>query len=357
MSSSENITLPFFEVEDSTKGNSCRGLFYDNFFGKGVICNIITKEFKLLTPPNINTSKSLFGDCGLGYDLISDNYKVIRSYYPYGGRFKHVDISILLKLKTEIYSLKNDAWKEILGSDIHSDPDCGVFLEGESSCYWPVLVDDSDVDSLILSFNFTSESFFRLPLPLAPKGKSLTHELFDYGGSLVVVAFERHQHDYGSAVGKYFDLWVDGRFMFLDGNSDFEGSSCGRHSHLMIYDWVKEELKEYKIFDIPHTMRLLSYTENRFVLPDGEPMNVGQSANDSWERGFKKRRIRRWVKYLHKSSQNRTNFRISLDANISKRIEERDISETSDICGPLVLLQIWAWERLPFVRPGRAATT
>ncbi|KAL6543076.1 hypothetical protein OROHE_010596 [Orobanche hederae] len=27
--------------------------------------------------------------------------------------------------------------------------------------------------------------------------------------------------------------------------------------------------------------------------------------------------------------------------------------ETSDICGPLVLLQIWAWERLPFARPGR----
>ncbi|CAA0814025.1 Serine/threonine-protein phosphatase 7 long form homolog [Striga hermonthica] len=27
--------------------------------------------------------------------------------------------------------------------------------------------------------------------------------------------------------------------------------------------------------------------------------------------------------------------------------------ETSDICGPLVLLQIWAWERLPFIRPGR----
>lgn len=29
--------------------------------------------------------------------------------------------------------------------------------------------------------------------------------------------------------------------------------------------------------------------------------------------------------------------------------------ETSDICGPLVLLQIWAWERLPFIRPGRLA--
>ncbi|EPS71928.1 hypothetical protein M569_02828, partial [Genlisea aurea] len=27
--------------------------------------------------------------------------------------------------------------------------------------------------------------------------------------------------------------------------------------------------------------------------------------------------------------------------------------ETSDICGPLVLLQIWAWERIPFIRPGR----
>ncbi|KAK6124563.1 hypothetical protein DH2020_041696 [Rehmannia glutinosa] len=29
--------------------------------------------------------------------------------------------------------------------------------------------------------------------------------------------------------------------------------------------------------------------------------------------------------------------------------------ETSDICGPLVLLQIWAWERVPFIRPGRLA--
>ncbi|KAL2245206.1 serine/threonine-protein phosphatase 7 long form homolog isoform X1 [Sesamum indicum] len=30
-------------------------------------------------------------------------------------------------------------------------------------------------------------------------------------------------------------------------------------------------------------------------------------------------------------------------------------AETSDICGPLVLLQIWAWERVPFIRPGRLA--
>lgn len=308
-SPSENMSLPFFEVEECAKGNSCRGLFYmDNFFGKGVICNITTKEFKLLSPPDTDTSNARFGDSALGYDHRSDDYKVVRNYYPYGGHCRFLDIGILLGLKTEVYSFKDDSWREISGPgpDIHSDPDCGVYIEAEGCCYWPVLVRESDVDSLILSFDFTSEIFSRLYLPPAPEGKHLMHELFDCGGSLGVVGFERHQSDYGYRVGKYFDLWVwtrgswtkvfdvilvdvgrplglrDGHLMFLEGSSDYEGSSsCGRHSHLMTYDWAKGELREYDIFDIPRAMQLLTYVENRVVLPNGEPMNGLESYTSS----------------------------------------------------------------------------
>ncbi|KAL6564631.1 hypothetical protein OROMI_016081 [Orobanche minor] len=42
----------------------------------------------------------------------------------------------------------------------------------------------------------------------------------------------------------------------------------------MVYDWVKEELRELAVYDIhPSVMRLLSYVKNEVALPDAEPID------------------------------------------------------------------------------------
>ncbi|KAL6576690.1 hypothetical protein OROMI_010966 [Orobanche minor] len=300
MSLKETITLPFNDFDDQTGGTCCRGLFFlDNFDGKSAICNLTTRELKLLTPPHPDHVDC---DTGLGYDPISDDYKVIRNHNPAST--------------AEVYSLKSDSWKLITGPgyDIDMGPRCGLYLEGR--CYWIVMsyAPEVGVRDFILSFDFTRETFSRFPLPPAlrpprppgtpPPRIKYKVDLFDCDGSLGVVGYKRLE-DHKSRLAKHFELWVckcrggasswarsfsvilldverplglrGGRFLFLEGNGE---SSCG-HSHLMVYDWVKEELREYDIYAIPPiSLLLLSYVENRVVLPDAKPLINGLSAQE-----------------------------------------------------------------------------
>ncbi|KAL6496612.1 hypothetical protein OROGR_029870 [Orobanche gracilis] len=284
MSPRETISIPFYEKEDDISGNSCRGMFYfDNFGGKAGVCNLTTKQFKLLTPPNTD---AFLCNSVLGYDPKSDDYKVIRNHCP--------------DSTAEVFSLKDNYWKVIPGpsDDIKMGPRCGVYLEGK--CYWLVWVNKcgaGGVIDFILSFDFTHETFSHLPLPLHLRPYPLPEdhdtdyelELFDCDGCLGVVGFKTVE-DYNTRVAKLFELWVckdgswarsfsavlldverpfgltDGRFLFLEGNS-----RC-KHNHLMVYDWIKEELKEHEFYDIqPSRMLLFSYAENTTLLPGAKP--------------------------------------------------------------------------------------
>ncbi|KAL6562424.1 hypothetical protein OROGR_003431 [Orobanche gracilis] len=286
MSPKETISLPFYEADDEIGGNCCRGMFYfDNFEGKAVVCNLTTKECKLLTPPN---EDAFFCNSDLGYDPKSDDYKVIRNHCP--------------SSTAEVYSLKNNSWKVISGSgnDINMGPECGVYLGGK--CYWIVWMYTPEYDGVqdfILSFDFTNESFAQLPLPLPLRPEDQDHvrdfkiDLFDCNGLLSVVGFKSVE-DYETRVAKHFELWVyengvwarsfsailvdverpfgvkDGRFLFLEGNS-----SC-KHNHLMVYDWIKEELREHRFYDVqPSQMLVFSYVENTTMLPDAKPLING----------------------------------------------------------------------------------
>ncbi|KAL6495705.1 hypothetical protein OROGR_030268 [Orobanche gracilis] len=283
MSPKETISLPFYEADDEIGGNCCRGMFYfDNFEGKAVVCNLTTKECKLLTHPN---EDAFFCNSGLGYDPKSDDYKVIRNHCP--------------SSTAEVYSLKNNSWKVISGpgNDINTGPECGVYLGGK--CYWIVWMYTPEYDGVqdfILSFDFTNESFAQLPLPLPLRPEDQDHvrdfkiDLFDCNGLLSVVGFKSVE-DYETRVAKHFELWVyengvwassfsailvdverpfgvkDGRFLFLEGNS-----SC-KHNHLMVYDWIKEELREHRFYDVqPSQMLVFSYVENTTMLPDAKPL-------------------------------------------------------------------------------------
>ncbi|KAL6586636.1 hypothetical protein OROMI_001624 [Orobanche minor] len=295
MSPKETITLPFNDEDDQTEGNCCRWLFYlNNFDGKSVICNLTTKKLKQLNPPH---PVHFHCDSGLGYDPISDDYKVIRNHKP--------------ACTVEVFSLKSDSWKLITGpgADVRMGPQCGLYLDGR--CYWIRVTSNPQVGirDLIPSFDFTYETFSRFPLPPAlrpprtpgspPPPTRFQVDLFDCDGSLGVVGYKELE-DHKGRVAKHFELWVckcigrgswtrsfsvilldverplglrDGRFLFLEGNGK---SSCG-HGHLMVYDWVKEELREYDIYAIPPiSLLLLSYAENSVVLPDAKPLINGE---------------------------------------------------------------------------------
>ncbi|KAL6498492.1 hypothetical protein OROHE_026589 [Orobanche hederae] len=290
----ESIPIPF-DPDDEIRGNSCRGLLYfSSYFepdvedGKVVICNLTTKKHKLLTPPGPD---AFYCDHGLGYDRVSDDYKVIRNHNP--------------ATTAEVYSLKNDSWKVIQGpgDDVSMDPECGVYMEDGRS-YWITVADTpgDDYDDFILSFDFTTETFSRMPLPPAlrpPVSPPLLPgqydpdfkvHVFDCDGCLGVVGFKRLA-DHKARVAMHFELWVyrgeswersfsvilldverplglsDNRYLYLEGNS-----SCG-HRHLMSYDWVKEELREHNVYvKPPNRLLFLSYVENTVELPNAKPL-------------------------------------------------------------------------------------
>ncbi|KAL6511595.1 hypothetical protein OROGR_021192 [Orobanche gracilis] len=293
MSPTDSIPLPFHS-DDEIRGNSCRGLFYfSSLFGSGfedgkvVICNLTTKKIKLLTPPSPD---AFYCDDGLGYDSVSDDYKVIRNHNP--------------ATTTELYSLKSDSWKEISGpgDDVSMDPESGVYIN--ECCYWVVVANITGygVKDFILSFDFRTETFSRitLPPPLRPPvepplllgqyDSNFNVNVFDCDGFLGVVGRKRLP-DHKSRVARHFELWVyrggswersfsvilldverplglnENRFLFLEGIN-----SCG-HRHLMVYDWVKEELREHALYvKPPNRLILLSYVENTVELPNAKPL-------------------------------------------------------------------------------------
>ncbi|KAL6502772.1 hypothetical protein OROHE_024199 [Orobanche hederae] len=282
MSPTDNIPLPFSR-DDEITGNSCRGLFYfSSLFGPGfedgkvVICNLTTKKLKLLTSP---CHEAFYCDHGLRYDPKSDDYKVIRNQNPAST--------------AEVYSLKNGSWKVISGrgDDVRMDPDSGVYMNG-------------------------TETFSRMPSPppLRPPvdppllpgqyEKEFIVNLFDCDGFLGVVGRKRVP-DHKSRVARHLERWVyrreswersfsvilldverplglsENRFLFLEGST----SSCG-HNHLMVYDWVKEELREHAVYgEPPSELLLLSYVDNTVELSSAKPLidsskNVEESSQE-----------------------------------------------------------------------------
>ncbi|KAL6563979.1 hypothetical protein OROHE_005219 [Orobanche hederae] len=294
-----NITLPFCEGIEEVECSSCRGLFYFNdFSGKSGVCNLTTNEVKVFDPPR--TRGDAWSSCGLGYDPKSDDYKVIR---------EHEDSST-----AEVFSFKRGSWKTITGPgyDVDTESWFGVYLEAEGRCYWVARpwMDKGDVklDEYIISFDFSDETFSRMPLPPQPDDGKLLNELFDFEGCLSVVGYRRVE-DHNDRLAKYFEVhvWRRGSWELLfsvvlvdcqrplglrDGRLFLEGrSSKCKHSsplHLMTYDWEKEELREHAKCDMmsPGKMFLLSYVENRVAIPDARPINGEKTLNEKGASGI-----------------------------------------------------------------------
>ncbi|KAK1394382.1 hypothetical protein POM88_013439 [Heracleum sosnowskyi] len=250
--------------------NSCNGLVCLSDRSNAIyICNPATKRFKLLPTPNKDFSKRCFfledgtrvGEfvyLGLGFDPISNDYKLLRIVFNYISESADGELP-----EAEMYSANTDSWKEIQISEkslkdywtkskFHAI--AGVlYMEGRSE---------------ILAFDLHSEVFRVYPFPsLFPKSNVL-----DYDGYATMV-FESTDgsvslyklDDVCAKVSwtKMFNLEADFEIIWVSnylGNGQFV--VINPHS-FCIYDYKKREYK---------TTPLLFRAERR-----GWPVNYTES--------------------------------------------------------------------------------
>ncbi|XP_057786528.1 uncharacterized protein LOC131012801 [Salvia miltiorrhiza] len=302
----ESIVLPFSK-KSRIHGSSCGGLFYfDNFKGRIIICNPTTKTFKSLDPPKMPNPPNItmFSCSGLGYDHISDDYKVVRRFYhSYGTYLDTV-------YKAEVFSLKRGSWKEInshvdgsiLDTRVCTD---GIYINGV--CYWLA------ASWKVVSFDFTDERFSFFNLPVFSSFNSPMKNLYDY------VKFRYDLIKVNDMVGVFrsqkppplgpgcfgfsttFELFVrkegswvpwcnvhlcdivrplllnEDRFLFL------EKQLSERLSQLVVYDLKAEKLEELDIYDYREVMTIIPYVEDRFLLRYSKPMGDRSYSKDEEE--------------------------------------------------------------------------
>ncbi|KAL1548177.1 putative F-box protein [Salvia divinorum] len=266
--------------------NSCGGLLcFDDFNGKIALCNLTTQELKHLPPSDVprppGITRTIFHGSGFGYDLKSNDYKVITYMLHYWEDEEGHYLDDMTKV--ELYSLGSNSWKEIQSPRSMNCPKSGsAFVDGS---YYRMACLDTGV--VVESFDFASETFSSFPLPPATEGSDSVFHLVKFDDSSVgAVGYER------SGATKAFELWVwrgekwgrvygvanlshverplglrNGRLLFL------ERKMSDHLSHLVVYDWITKEMKKLEMYDYPGYMSISSYVESRFALPDSKPIN------------------------------------------------------------------------------------
>lgn len=270
----QNLYLPFDKIPQcdySVEG--CNGLLCldDYDMNTVVIWNPSTKEFKVLPqsyvqrPPDANITFG--GSCGFGFDPKSEDYKFIRFFCS--DFVDQEGCYIRTYPQVELYSLRNDSWKEI------SHPPKVIAYGRSYAClngtyYWKALI---EYENVILSFSFPNEEFSFLPLPDLGKriiGGPFTFELLDYNGSLGLIVYPKRGTEMsidlwvmngGSwtkecvinvlGVKRPVGFWKNGE-MFLESSSH----------QLLLFDPATRELKNLGIRDHSETMQLIPLVES-----------------------------------------------------------------------------------------------
>ncbi|KAL5565987.1 hypothetical protein UlMin_029151 [Ulmus minor] len=144
--------ISFVELGSHCDGITC---IADDSFGRFLLCNPAIGEFTRL-PRHSSLYYQLWTVMfGFGYDSIGNVYKIVKvGIDPY--------LSYDPSYKAEVYTLGTESWKlikiEIETGVSHGK---GVYCKGVS--YW--LVWNPSDKEIIISFDFHSEEFRRMPLP------------------------------------------------------------------------------------------------------------------------------------------------------------------------------------------------
>ncbi|KAE8674665.1 Detected protein of unknown function [Hibiscus syriacus] len=285
----QTIHLPVFEnlVHAPSIYGPCKGILcLGDLGGIGnnvALWNPSNREFKILPqskvqrPPGLLEFTSI--NClGFGYASQTDDFKVVRFVTYYFE--ENLDEGLLADWTTqvELYSLKNDSWKEIPFPGVHAFASTlfNNYVNGFIYCHAVAVVHH------ILSFDMVNEKFLTSQLP--EFGGTLEQyylELLDFNGLLGAIFYPREGTD------KSFDLWVmNGSWtkqlsvesilgverplgFWKNGELFLESSN----QELVLFDPSIQELRNLGIHAYKETMHITAYVESL------DPLN-GRSENE-----------------------------------------------------------------------------
>ncbi|XP_028792828.1 F-box/kelch-repeat protein At3g06240-like [Neltuma alba] len=155
-----------------------------------------TREFKCLPDSNMLSKSSFALAVGLGYNSITDDYKVVRIW--------SVDTGVYTTNRMEVYSLSTDSWTRMYNSntrDFDFADDCfALFFKG--TYYWWGFR-RGDKSTIILALRTGDEIFHKVSAPdnvdiSKPEGRSLA----EWKESLSLICCS------GFGLNMSIDIWV-----------------------------------------------------------------------------------------------------------------------------------------------------
>ncbi|XP_073150703.1 F-box/kelch-repeat protein At3g23880-like [Henckelia pumila] len=180
----------------------CNGIaalygFHDNI----ALWNPAIGDLKLLLASQVSRppdAKIRGGDLGIGFDPITNDFKVIQILFCVSHESRPVN-------HVEIYSSKTNSWKKH-GSDMPANimyyNTWSMVYKNETFCWW---AQDSSVE-VILSFNMRQEIFEKTPLPSGIEALGgedrITRAIFTLKESIALIVYSIKQFD------KTFNIWV-----------------------------------------------------------------------------------------------------------------------------------------------------
>ncbi|XP_074361624.1 F-box protein CPR1-like [Apium graveolens] len=178
------LTLPDYMSGMYFYVHSCNDLvtLADIHMKSGVfyIWNPLTRLFKLIPKSNIfpeYPDVMIFNHIGLGFDSVSNDYKIFRLMMGISS-FNDVKFTVMV---AELYSVKDDCWKEIRVpeemQDFHRDPFSRCVCVGSGVLYFQGLFK-------ILSFDLHDKVFRFIEYP---DSKERMSEVLDFDGSIAMI--------------------------------------------------------------------------------------------------------------------------------------------------------------------------
>ncbi|KAL5698489.1 hypothetical protein ACHQM5_029521 [Ranunculus cassubicifolius] len=177
------IPLSFVVSEWYTFASACNGLFCLPIDGQGLmVWNPITNESIYLPESEPYRGEKKF--LGFGFDIVSNKFKVIRSYTLH---------------EIQVLTVGDQEWRNVGGGSLNGERhilDKIIYLNG--SLHWLTRMIQGGLGSTITSFNLGDESFRMLPIP-GDGVISPWHSLCEFEGCLCFIGFD------GSNI---LDLWL-----------------------------------------------------------------------------------------------------------------------------------------------------
>ncbi|OIV93474.1 hypothetical protein TanjilG_18690 [Lupinus angustifolius] len=154
-----NMLSTKFQICGHCNGILCLSTEYWSRSKEILLYNPATREFRCLPDSNMRLRPSSIAlSVGMGYDLVTDDYKVMRIWRG--------DMYLFRTNCVEEYSLSTDAWTMLNNTNAgHFIFDADAFAMFFKRTYYWWAFSREDRSSVILALNMEDEVFQRVPLP------------------------------------------------------------------------------------------------------------------------------------------------------------------------------------------------